>query len=86
MKIQTAIQARLDLYRAKRNARRLAALQAEAEHIIQAREFSGRLYIAFRGQPLIDASAATTAIPEVLTGARRTWVEYMMRQPKTSLQ
>lgn len=63
-----------------RKAARSASLEAEAEQLIQAKEFGGKLYVAFGGDPIICAEDLTRPLPQALNEARETWIQYCLRR------
>lgn len=73
-----------DLRRAKHRAAKEIRLRCQAEHIIQAREYDGNLYVAFRGEPLMRADTLTADLPSALSKAREAWITYMLNHPKTA--
>ena len=67
MKVLDELKAWLNAERKARNekkaAKKAAALVRESEAIVQAREFSGEVYICFNNVPLLPADGLTWEVP-----------------------
>lgn len=84
MEILTNIKMWLNAERKARNekkaAKKAAALVRESETIVQAREFSGELYICFNNVPLLPADGLTWEVPTALAVAREAWLKWKEKE------
>ena len=84
MKILDNINAWLSAERKARNekkaAKKAAALVRESETIVQAREFSGEVYICFNNVPLLPADGLTWEVPTALAVAREAWLKWKEKE------
>lgn len=56
--------------RARKAAKKAAELVRESEAIVQAREFSGEVYVCFNNVPILPADGLTWDVPTTLAVAR----------------
>lgn len=84
MEILTNIKMWLNAERKARNekkaAKKAAALVRESEAIVQAREFSGEVYICFNNVPLLPADGLTWEVPTALAVAREAWLKWKKKE------
>lgn len=84
MKILTNIKAWLSAERKERRARqaeqKAAALVRESETIVQARKFSGEVYVCFNNVPLLPADGLTWEVPTALAVAREAWLKWKEKE------
>lgn len=84
MEILTNIKMWLNAERKARNekkaAKKAAALVRESEAIVQAREFSGEVYICFNNVPLLPADGLTWEVPTALAVAREAWLKWKEKE------
>ena len=84
MEILTNIKMWLSAKRKARNekkaAKKAAALVRESEAIVQAREFSGEVYICFNNVPLLPADGLTWEVPTALAVAREAWLKWKEKE------
>ena len=84
MKILTNIKIWLSAERKARNekkaAKKAAALVRESETIVQAREFSGEVYVCFNNVPLLPADGLTWEVPTALAVAREAWLKWKEKE------
>ena len=84
MKILTSIKMWLSAKRKARNekkaAKKAAALVRESETIVQAREFSGEVYVCFNNVPLLPADGLTWEVPTALAVAREAWLKWKEKE------
>ena len=66
--------------RERKAAQKAAALVRESEDIVQAREFSGEMYICFNNVPLLPADGLTWEIPTTLAVAREAWLKWKEKE------
>lgn len=64
----------------KKAAKKAAALVRESETIVQAREFSGEVYICFNNVPLLPADGLTWEVPTALVVAREAWLKWKEKE------
>ena len=64
----------------KKAAKKAAALVRESETIVQAREFSGEVYICFNNVPLLPADGLTWEVPTALAVAREAWLKWKEKE------
>lgn len=84
MEILTNIKMWLSAKRKARNekkaAKKAAALVRESETIVQAREFSGEVYICFNNVPLLPADGLIWEVPTALAVAREAWLKWKEKE------
>lgn len=84
MEILTNIKMWLSAKRKERRARqaeqKAAALVRESETIVQAREFSGEVYVCFNNVPLLPADGLTWEVPTALAVAREAWLKWKEKE------
>lgn len=68
--------------RAGRVARRVRNLRRESRHVIQAKEFEGKVWLSYGGMPLLAQNDLTTDLPTALAQARKAWVSYRFDSEK----
>ena len=66
--------------RAKKAAKKAAALVRESETVVQAREFSGEVYVCFNNVPLLPADGLTWDVPTTLAVAREAWLKWKEKE------
>lgn len=67
--------------RRARNAQlRHAALVRESETAVQAREFSGEVYLCVGNEPILPADGLTWDLPTSLAIARASWVKWKEKE------
>ena len=62
-------------HRERKAAQKAAALVRESEAIVQAREFSGEVYVCFNNVPILPADGLTWDVPTTLAVAREAWLK-----------
>jgi hypothetical protein len=84
MKIIENMKAWLSAEREARNekkaAKKAAALVRESETVVQAREFSGEVYVCFNNVPLLPADGLTWDVPTTLAVAREAWLKWKEKE------
>lgn len=84
MKILDNINAWLSAERKARRARKAAKKAAEfvreSEAIVQAREFSGEVYVCFNNVPILPADGLTWDVPTTLAVAREAWLKWKEKE------
>lgn len=83
MKVLDELKAWLNAERKARNEKRLRRKQQlwlESETIVQAREFSGEVYICFNNVPLLPADGLTWEVPTALAVAREAWLKWKEKE------
>ena len=84
MEILTNIKMWLNAERKARNekkaAKKAAALVRESETIVQAREFSGEVYVCFNNVPILPADGLTRDVPTTLAVAREAWLKWKEKE------
>lgn len=78
--IKMWLSAKRKAHRERKAAQKAAALVRESEDIVQAREFSGEVYICFRNVPLVPADGLTWDIPTTLSVAREAWLKWKEKE------
>ena len=78
--IKMWLSAKRKAHRERKAAQKAAALVRESEAIVQAREFSGEVYICFRNVPLVPADGLTWDIPTTLAVARESWLKWKEKE------
>lgn len=66
----------------RRAEHRAAEIRLNAADDIQVREFEGKLYVAYHGVPLIDASMLQSDITRAVQDARSSAVAYQIKREK----
>lgn len=64
----------------KKAAKKAAALVRESEAIVQAREFSGEVYVCFNNVPILPADGLTWDVPTTLAVAREAWLKWKEKE------
>lgn len=64
----------------KKAAKKAADLVRESEAIVQAREFSGEVYVCFNNVPLLPADGLTWDVPTALAVAREAWLKWKEKE------
>lgn len=57
-----------------------AAFMDKAKDIIQAKEFNGKIYLAYNDEPLLPVDELQEDIATALCKTRKHWVEYKTRK------
>ena len=69
--------------RRARNAQlRHSALVRESERTVQAREFSGEVYLCVNNEPILPADGLTWDLPTSLAIARASWVKWQEKEAR----
>ena len=66
--------------RARKAAKKAADLVRESEKVVQAREFSGEVYVCFNNVPLLPADGLTWEVPTALAVAREAWLKWKEKE------
>lgn len=66
--------------RERKAAQMAAALVRESEAIVQAREFSGELYVCFNNVPILPSDGLTWDVPTTLAVAREAWLKWKEKE------
>lgn len=66
--------------RARKAAKKAAELVRESEAIVQAREFSGEVYVCFNNVPILPADGLTWDVPTTLAVAREAWLKWKEKE------
>ena len=66
--------------RARKAAKKAAELVRESEAIVQAREFSGEVYVCFNNVPILPADGLTWNVPTTLAVAREAWLKWKEKE------
>ena len=66
--------------RARKAAKKVAELVRESEAIVQAREFSGEVYVCFNNVPILPADGLTWDVPTTLAVAREAWLKWKEKE------
>ena len=66
--------------RARKAAKKAAAVVRESEAIVQAREFSGEVYVCFNNVPILPADGLTWDVPTTLAVAREAWLKWKEKE------
>lgn len=64
----------------RKAAQKAAALVRESEAIVQAREFSGEVYVCFNNVPILPADGLTRDVPTTLAVAREAWLKWKEKE------
>lgn len=67
-------------HRERKAAQKAAALVRESEAIVQAREFSGEVYVCFNNVPILPADGLTRDVPTTLAVAREAWLKWKEKE------
>lgn len=78
--IKMWLSAKRKAHRERKAAQKAAALERESEAIVQAREFSGEVYICFNNVPLLPADGLTWEVPTALAVAREAWLKWKEKE------
>ncbi len=78
--IKMWLSAKRKAHRERKAAQKAAALVRESEAIVQAREFSGEVYICFNNVPLLPADGLTWEVPTALAVAREAWLKWKEKE------
>lgn len=78
--IKMWLSAKRKAHRERKAAQKAAALVRESEAIVQAREFSGEVYICFNNVPLLPADGLTWDVPTALAVAREAWLKWKEKE------
>lgn len=66
--------------RERKAAKKSAELVRESEAIVQAREFSGEVYVCFNNVPILPADGLTWDVPTTLAVAREAWLKWKEKE------
>lgn len=66
--------------RVRKAAKKAAELVRESEAIVQAREFSGEVYVCFNNVPIQPADGLTWDVPTTLAVAREAWLKWKEKE------
>lgn len=66
--------------RTRKAAKKAAELVRESEAIVQAREFSGEVYVCFNNVPILPADGLTWDVPTTLAVAREAWLKWKEKE------
>lgn len=66
--------------RERKAAKKAAELLRESEAIVQAREFSGEVYVCFNNVPILPADGLTWDVPTTLAVAREAWLKWKEKE------
>lgn len=78
--IKMWLSAKRKAHRERKAAQKAAALVRESEAIVQAREFSGEVYVCFNNVPILPADGLTRDVPTTLAVARETWLKWKEKE------
>lgn len=78
--IKMWLSAKRKAHRERKAAQKAAALVRESEAIVQAREFSGEVYVCFNNVPLLPADGLTWEVPTALAVAREAWLKWKEKE------
>lgn len=67
-------------HRERKAAQKAAALVRESEAIVQAREFSGEVYVCFNNVPILPSRGLTWDVPTTLAVAREAWLKWKEKE------
>ena len=67
-------------HRTRKAAKKAAELVRESEAIVQAREFSGEMYVCFNNVPILPADGLTWDVPTTLAVAREAWLKWKEKE------
>lgn len=78
--INAWLSAKRKAQRARKAAKKAAELVRESEAIVQAREFSGEVYVCFNNVPILPADGLTWDVPTTLAVAREAWLKWKEKE------
>lgn len=78
--IKMWLSAKRKAHRERKAAQKAAALVRESEAIVQAREFSGEVYVCFNNVPILPADGLTCDVPTTLAVAREAWLKWKEKE------
>lgn len=78
--IKMWLSAKRKAHRERKAAQKAAALVRESEAIVQAREFSGEVYVCFNNVPILPADELTWDVPTTLAVAREAWLKWKEKE------
>lgn len=78
--IKMWLSAKRKAHRERKAAQKAAALVRESEAIVQAREFSGEVYVCFNNVPILPADGLTRDVPTTLAVAREAWLKWKEKE------
>lgn len=78
--IKMWLSAKRKAHRERKAAQKAAALVRESEAIVQAREFSGEVYVCFNNVPILPADGLTWDVPTILAVAREAWLKWKEKE------
>lgn len=78
--IKMWLSAKRKAHRERKAAQKAAALVRESEAIVQAREFSGEVYVCFNNVPILLADGLTWDVPTTLAVAREAWLKWKEKE------
>ena len=78
--INAWLSAKRKAQRARKAAKKAAELVRESEAIVQAREFSGEVYVCFNNVPILPADGLTWDVPTTLDVAREAWLKWKEKE------
>lgn len=78
--IKMWLSAKRKAHRERKAAQKAAALVRESEAIVQAREFSGEVYVCFNNVPILPADWLTWDVPTTLAVAREAWLKWKEKE------
>lgn len=78
--IKMWLSAKRKAQRERKAAQMAAALVRESEAIVQAREFSGELYVCFNNVPILPSDGLTWDVPTTLAVAREAWLKWKEKE------
>ena len=78
--IKMWLSAKRKAHRERKAAQKAAALVRESEAIVQAREFSGEVYVCFNSVPILPADGLIWDVPTTLAVAREAWLKWKEKE------
>ena len=78
--IKMWLSAKRKAQRERKAAQMAAAFVRESEAIVQAREFSGELYVCFNNVPILPSDGLTWDVPTTLAVAREAWLKWKEKE------
>lgn len=78
--INAWLSAKRKAQRARKAAKKAAELVRESEAIVQAREFSGEVYVCFNNVPILPADGLTWDVPTTFAVAREAWLKWKEKE------
>lgn len=78
--IKMWLSAKRKAHRERKAAQKAAALVRESEAIVQAREFSGEVYVCFNNVLILPADGLTWDVPTTLAVAREAWLKWKEKE------